>query len=177
MGGVDKGLLLLGDVTLAERAAQRISQHAEELLISANRNVEFYSKLGKVLSDEGYGPLSGLRQGMLHAGCDLVLSIPCDTPFFPEDLVERLKECLIGNGAQIATPRSNGKTHQAFMLCRRNLLEDLSGFLDSGGRKVLEWQKMHDCVSVDFPDEAAFFNINTPDELRLAESISSGGRT
>lgn len=176
MGGVDKGLLVLDGMTLAERAVKRISPHVEELLISANRNIECYSRFGKVISDEGFGPLSGLREGMLHAGCDLVLSIPCDTPFFPEDLAEKLKKGLIESGVQIALAESNGKTHQAFMLCRRNLAEDLAGFLNSGGRKVLEWQNRHDCITVDFPDEAAFFNINTPEDLKRAKAISSGGR-
>ncbi len=176
MGGIDKGLLMLSGMTLAERAVKRILPHVEELLISANRNIGYYSRFGRVFSDEGDGPLSGLRAGMRHAASDLVLSIPCDTPFFPEDLVEKLKDAVIGRGAQIALPESKGKTHHAFMLCRRALLEDLSQFLDSGGRKVLEWQKRHDCVQADFPDEGAFFNINTPEELRIAEAICSGGK-
>lgn len=175
MGGIDKGLLVLDGSTLAERAVMRISPQVEEVLVSANRNPEYYSKFGRVFGDEGCGPLSGLRQGMLHAGCGLVLGLPCDTPFFPDNLVEELKKNLVESGAQIAIPESNGNTHQAIMLCKRNLLEDLSGFLEGGGRKVLDWQKRHDCAIVSFPEEIAFFNINTPEALSLAEAISSGG--
>ncbi len=176
MNGADKGLLIMGGVSLAERAIKRISPQVEELLISANRNIDFYSKYGQVVSDEGWGPLSGLRQGMLAAGCDLILCLPCDTPFFPEDLVRRLKGALLKSGAQIAIPETQGKTHQAFMLCRKDLLENLSGFLEGGGRKVMDWQKRSHCISVTFPDEKAFHNINTPEDLRLAESIFSAGK-
>ena len=177
MGGNDKGLLLLDGISLFARAVSRIEPHVDEILVTANRNLEFYSGFGlKVLSDEGSGPLSGLRQAMRSAGHPLILTLPCDTPFFPENLVSMLKHGLIETGAQIAIPESAGKTHQALMLCRQELLSDLDEFLEQGGRKVLGWQQRHEHALVSFPEPDAFFNINTRDDLGFAESICSAGK-
>ncbi len=171
MGGVDKGLIAFEGKTLVERAIVRISPHVSEILISANRHLDFYAGLGfKVVSDEGCGPLCGMRRGMLEAGYPHVLSMPCDTPFFPENIAECLMSSL--GDADIVIPESAGRTHQAFMLCRKSLLHDLSEFVDGGGRKVREWQDRFQCAIVHFPDDNAFLNLNTPDDLA---AISSGG--
>ena len=171
MGGIDKGLLAFEGMTLVERAIARISSHVSEILISANRHVDVYAGLGfKVISDEGCGPLCGMRRGMLEAGFPHVLSLPCDTPFFPENIAERLMNGLAH--ADIAIPESEGDTHQAFMLCKKTLVDDLSDFIGRGGRKVHEWQARFNCAIVHFADGKAFFNLNTPEDLA---AISSGG--
>ncbi len=171
LGGIDKGMLEINGKTLVELAIARIAPHASEILISANRNLDFYSRLGfKVVLDEGCGPLCGLRSGMLEAKCAYVLSLPCDTPFFPEDIACRLMAGL--KEADIAIPESGGRTHQAFMLCRKTLMADLAEFIDGGGRKVREWQSRFESAIVHFPEDNDFFNINTPEDL---EAISSGG--
>lgn len=178
MNGADKGLLLMGGVPLAARVIARIRPHVDEILVTANRNLECYSGFGlKVLSDEGHGPLSGLRRAMQFASHPLILTLPCDTPFFPHDLVEKLRAGLIASGAQIAIPESAGKTHHAIMLCRRELYSDLGAFMDDGGRKVRDWQGRHAHVAVSFPDEAAFFNINTPQDLKFAASTFASAGT
>lgn len=172
MGGVDKGLVELHGKSLASLAIERIRPHVEEVVVTANRNLAAYSGFGcKVVTDDGEGPLCGLRAGLQAASCAFVLTLPCDTPFFPENLLERLL-ARIGN-AEIAIAASGGRTHQAFMLARKSLLEDLSAYLDAGGRKVIEWQERHDIVRVDFPEPAAFFNINTLHDLEKAEVIFS----
>ncbi len=170
MGGIDKGMIEINCTTLVEQAVARIAPQVSEILITANRNLDFYSGLGpKVLSDKGCGPLCGLKSGMLEATCAYVLSLPCDTPFFPEDIAQKLMAGL--NEADIAIPESGGKTHQAFMLCKKSLIGDLSEFIDGGGRKVREWQSRFTCAIIHFPDGNDFFNINTPEDL---ETISSG---
>ncbi|MBY0578405.1 MAG: molybdenum cofactor guanylyltransferase [Burkholderiales bacterium] len=174
MGGSDKGLLLLEGVSLAGRVVKRIAPCVDEILITANRNLEFYSGFGlPVFSDEGCGPLSGLRQAMRFASCPLILTLPCDTPFFPENLVENLRAGLLRAGAQIAIPESAGKTHHAIMLCRNELFSDLDEFLEKGGRKVRDWQERYRHVMVPFPEPNAFFNINTQEDLKRAKSIFS----
>lgn len=171
LGGIDKGMLALAGETLVERAIDRILPHVSEILISANRNLDTYARLGfKVIPDEGCGPLCGIRSGMLEAKFPHILSLPCDTPYFPENIAEQLMMGL--ENADMAIPESDGKTHHAFMLCNRSLAGDLAEFIGGGGRKVREWQSRFNCAIVRFPDGIAFFNINTPEDLA---AISSGG--
>jgi len=102
---------------------------------------------------------------MTEAAHPLILSVPCDTPFLPDDLVGRLTDALDESGADIAIPICGEQVHRAVCLCRRSLLPGLEIFLVQGGRRVGEWQSMLRRVEVPFDDEQAFLNINTTDEL------------
>src|SRR5687767_10821159 len=94
MGGADKGLVEFLGKPLISHVIQRLSPQVDEILISANREMETYAALGHpVMADalEGFaGPLAGLHMGMTEARHPYVLTVPCDTPLLPMSLVERL---------------------------------------------------------------------------------------
>jgi molybdopterin-guanine dinucleotide biosynthesis protein A len=170
MGGQDKGLIPLRDKPLAEWVLSRIRPQTSEILISANRNLEAYEALGyPVVRDktEGYvGPLAGIARGLLDAKNDLVLSVPCDTPFLPDDLVARLYAALSNGDHDLAVPLAAGRTQNAICLMHRNVGSNLATFLSQGGRKVMDWQAGLKLAVADFSDEAGYFvNINSPEQL------------
>ena len=173
MGGVDKGLTSLRGRPLIAWVLERLAPQVGELFINANQNLDQYRALGyPVVSDEigGFaGPLAGLQAGMRAARTAFVLTCPCDSPFLPMDLATRLFAAL--NGADLAVVKT-GIWHQpVFALVRTALLPNLTAFLEKGGRKIDAWYATLKFVEVVFDDEeAAFSNINTPDELRAFES-------
>jgi len=175
MGGVDKGLQLLNGRPMAARVLARLAPQVDEVLINANQNLERYALLGcRVVPDQfgGYaGPLAGLHCGLSESRHELVATVPCDSPFLPEDLVARLAVPLRDEGVDLAVARTGTQPHPVFCLARRRLLPHLSAFLQSGGRKIDAWYATLKVVEVAFDDEAAAFsNINTAEELRYAES-------
>jgi len=175
MGGQDKGLIQLRGKPLAEWVLARIRPQASEILISANRNLEAYEALGyPVVRDktEGYvGPLAGIARGLLDASNDLVLSVPCDTPFLPDDLVARLYAALSNGDHDLAVPLAAGRTQNAICLMRRNVGANLAIFLSQGGRKVMDWQAGLKLAVADFSDEAGYFvNINSPEQLAALDA-------
>lgn len=169
MGGADKGLALLNSRPLTAWVLERIAPQVDELFISANRNLDQYRLFGHpVLPDTSpdfQGPLAGLLRAMTEATHPLILSVPCDTPFLPDDLVGRLTMALNESGADIAIPVCGGQVHRAVCLCRCSLLPGLENFLVQGGRRVGEWQSMLRRVEVPFDDERSFLNLNTAEEL------------
>lgn len=169
MGGEDKGLIALNGRPLTAWVLDRIAPQVDELLISANRNLEQYRHFGyPVLADfspDFLGPLAGLRRAMAQATHPLILCAPCDTPFLPRDLVEHLLRAMQENHADLAIPIVGGQRHRAVFLCRKALLPHLENFLDQGGRRVGEWQGQLNHCQVEFDDERAFLNLNTPEEL------------
>ncbi|MDD5240260.1 MAG: molybdenum cofactor guanylyltransferase [Sulfuricella sp.] len=173
MGGADKGLTLLGGRPLIAWVLESIAPQVDELFISANRNLDQYRQFGQLvltdISPDFQGPLAGLRRAMAEATHPLILCVPCDTPFLPVDLVERLAGALEKSGAEIAFPVCGGQIHRAACLCRRSLLPSLANFIDQGGRRVGEWQSGLRRIEVPFEDEHAFLNFNTPDELAAGE--------
>jgi molybdopterin-guanine dinucleotide biosynthesis protein A len=111
------------------------------------------------------GPLAGLHAGLNAARHPLVVTVPCDSPFLPDDLVERLRASLKGN--DLAVAKTGAQPHPVFALMKRDVRESLEAFLASGGRKIDAWYAALEVVEVSFDDEAdAFRNINTLEELK-----------
>ncbi len=173
MGGVDKGLQLLDGRPMVAHVIDRLSPQVDELVVNANQNLDRYAAFGhRVVPDsiEGFaGPLAGLERGLAMASHPLVATVPCDSPFLPEDLIRRLSSALAGGAADLAVARTGDQPHPVFCLCRRDLHAHLTTFLAEGGRKIDRWYSALRVVEVDFSDEAdAFDNLNTPDELQAA---------
>lgn len=176
MGGTDKGLQLLRGKPLVAWVLERLAPQVDELLISANRNLDAYTRFGyRVIPDQSSvekfaGPLAGLQQGLKQAAHPLVLTVPCDSPFLPADLAQRLYTVLNQQNAQVAVAKTFDQPHPVFCLCRRDLLPHLNAFLKTGGRKFDAWYSTLKVTEVNFDDEAeAFGNINTLEELQASE--------
>lgn len=175
MGGVDKGLQSLRGRPMIAAVLERLAPQVDEVLINANQNLAAYARFGyRVVADEvgGFaGPLAGLASGMKAASQPLVVTVPCDSPFLPADLVARLRAALEARGADLAVAKTGTQPHPVFALARRSLLANLETFLAGGGRKIDAWYAPLCAIEVAFDDEAeAFSNINTRDELAAQQS-------
>lgn len=173
MGGGDKGLLPFRGKPMVSHVIKRLAPQVQSLIINANQNRDAYAALGyPVVADifDGYaGPLAGLHAGLTACTTPFVVTAPCDSPFLPLDLVERLHGGLVGSDVQLAVAHCGEYPQRVFTLCRRDVLDSLSLFLRGGGRKINHWYEALRVVEVTFPDEAAFANINTHEELERLE--------
>ena len=174
MGGVDKGLQNHRGVPLAMHALMRLAPQVGELMINANRNLGAYESMGVPVWPDSLadyaGPLAGFLTGLEHCETPYLVTVPCDTPNFPTDLVARLAAALQAEGAEIAIAATleDGQLQPqpVFCLMQANLLESLVAFTHAGQRKIDQWTAQHRCASVLFDDAGAFFNANTPGELQ-----------
>ena len=172
---VDKGLMPLRGRPLVAHAIDRLKPQVGGLLINANRNQADYARLGvPVIPDQvgGFaGPLAGLHAGLTASTTAWLVTVPCDSPYFPEDLVARLHAAAIEAGADVAVAKTGAQPHPVFALVRARLLPDLTAFLAGGGRKIDRWYAPLAVVEVVFDDERAFGNINTREELDASERL------
>jgi molybdopterin-guanine dinucleotide biosynthesis protein A len=169
MGGVDKGLQLLRGRPMIEWVLERLAPQVSQVIVNANQNLERYEAYGhRVVRDEigGFaGPLAGLHAGLKAAAHPLVVTVPCDSPFLPDDLVKRLTAALTNH--HLAVAKTGDQPHPVFALMKRDVRESLEAFLAQGGRKIDAWYAALEVVEVPFDDEAqAFRNLNTLEELR-----------
>ncbi len=182
MGGVDKGLQNFNGMPLALATLMRLQIQVGAVMINANRNLGAYESFGvpvwpDVLADYA-GPLAGFLTGLEHCDTPWMVTVPCDTPLFPLDLVERLAHAADEQDAEIAMAAAREedgqlRTQPVFSLIRVDLLESLVKFTAEGGRKIDKWTALHKTVIVPFDrpgdPERAFFNANTLDELHQLE--------
>ena len=174
MGSVDKGLQPFRSRTLIEQVIERLQPQVSEILINANQNADRYAAFGhKVIADlvpDYAGPLAGLHSALTTARHELVLTVPCDSPFLPTNLATRLCGALQDAGADAAVAWTGKQPHPVFFLGQRKLLPHLGRFLDAGGRKIDTWYADLKVARVAFDDQPdAFANVNTLEELRSAE--------
>ncbi len=189
MGGVDKGLQNFDGVPLALHTLLRLSPQVGDIMINANRNLAAYESFGvpvwpdSTTLGEYAGPLAGFMTGLEHCETPFLLTVPCDTPLFPHDLVARLADAFARDDADFAVaaaPEEDGDKNMStrpqpvFCLMRTGMLESLVRFTQGGGRKIDAWTALHTTVTVPFDlpgdDPQSFFNANTLAELHLLES-------
>ena len=182
MGGVDKGLQNFNGIPLALFTLMRLQPQVGEMMVNANRNLAAYEAFGApvwpdVLADYA-GPLAGFLTGLERCETDWLVTVPCDTPLFPQDLVARLAEAAQREGAEIAMAAAREEDGQlraqpVFCLIKRGLLESLVRFTHGGGRKIDAWTAQHKTAVVPFDrpgdDTRSFFNANTLAELHRLE--------
>lgn len=204
MGGVDKGLQNFNGLPLALHTLMRLQRQGPDIgpvMINANRNLAAYESFGVPVwpdSLDGFaGPLAGFLTGLERCETPYLLTVPCDTPLFPLDLVSRLAQALERENADIAMAagRDGGPTlptdaptpaqpqsaavrpQPVFCLMGVHLLESLVQFTHSGGRKIDQWTAQQRTVIVPFDasgdDPRAFFNANTLAELRALQTPSA----
>ncbi|WP_299847885.1 molybdenum cofactor guanylyltransferase MobA [uncultured Roseovarius sp.] len=179
MGGGDKALLKLGEVTLLDQVIDRLQPQVSDLALNANGDATRFAQFDlPVLADsiEGFvGPLAGVLAGLDWAagkGADTIVTVAADTPFFPHDLVPRLLAASEGQNVPLvlaATPDGRHPTFGLWPVARR---DDLRNALTTGLRKVVQWTDSHGGREALFDGAGdPFFNVNTPEDLERARTL------
>lgn len=179
MGGKDKGLVEINNLPLIEHILSAVKSQAGQTVINANRNIEEYQRYGfPVVSDamaDYQGPLAGFASTMAAAETEYIVTIPCDSPLLPADLVQRLVHALQNEDAELAVAHDGKRLQPVFALIKVKLLPSLLQFLQRGDRKIDLWYAQHKMAKADFSDiPETFLNINTPgdqEKLQQHESL------
>lgn len=180
MGGGDKGVKPLQQKMMIAHVAERIAPQCASIVINANSAPDEYRALGYPLIEDSIsghlGPLAGVLSVLESCSDELVMTLPCDTPLIPTDLVERMHKMLLQSDSDICTVEASG-LHPIFMLLKRKLAPSIRAYLEAGERRVGYWLKQQKYCVVDFSDQAeAFSNINTPEEFeRIGRELARHG--
>nr|WP_315464386.1 molybdenum cofactor guanylyltransferase MobA [uncultured Rhodoferax sp.] len=200
MGGVDKGLVCLNGRPLVRHVLQQLAAQQggalAGVIISANRHAEVYRSEAQlhfaaehvqVLPDRDgafSGPLAGFQAGLGVCHTALMLTVPCDSPRFPQDLALRLLQALKAEDADLAVavgPEAGESSvpvlrkQPVFCLMRQCVSDGLDAFLAAGGRKVGAWASglrvAYAAFDAPGDDPHAFSNANTAEELSRLEGL------
>ena len=168
MGGADKGLVVYEGRPLVEWVLDALTPQVDELVISANRNLDTYATYGhRVLPDtlsDYPGPLAGVLAALQGVAADWLLVAPCDTPHLPADLASRLLDAAQCANVPLAVAADEARTHHSCFIVRTGQRDQLAAFLARGERAVRHWQAEMPAARVQF-DAACFANFNQPGDL------------
>jgi molybdopterin-guanine dinucleotide biosynthesis protein A len=184
MGGGDKPMRTIGGRTILARVIARLAPQCGGLILNANGDPARFAAFGlPVIADtvENFpGPLAGILAALDWTAANRpdvgwVLSAAADCPFLPRDLVARLHQARIAQGAQLAVAASAGQTHPVIGLWSVSLREELRhALVKEDIRKIDRWTARYRLATVTWPAEPLdpFFNANTMDDIVEAERLA-----
>ncbi|MBE0532477.1 MAG: molybdenum cofactor guanylyltransferase MobA [Rhodospirillales bacterium] len=185
MGGTDKPFALLDGRPLVGHVIERAGRQVSRLAVSAAGDAARFGSFGlPVLADpaglEAYsGPLAGILAGLDWAaalpalGVGALAIFPADTPFFPEDFVERGLAAL-RDGTEVAVAASGGRLHPTVAVWGAGLGGRLRRLLvEDGLRRADRIPEHFRVATIDYGADPVdpFFNVNTPGDLAAAERL------
>lgn len=178
MGGQDKGWVTVAGRPLVEYVLEVVAPQVGEVVISANRNLERYAAFGwPAVSDEeaGYrGPMAGIVSAARLVVTPYLLTVPCDTPLLPPDLLARLAAALASGAAEVAVAHDGARRQPVVALLRRELTEAMRTALEAGEGGLGRFYAERHCAVADFSDRAAaFVNVNSPAECAEVAALFS----
>ena len=189
MAGQDKPLISVAGKSLLEQTIDRLAPQVGGLIVSGSGNLERFDTELPVIADgvaDFAGPLAGILAAMRWAQHHAphaywVISAAVDTPFFPDDLLDRFVMAMGGPEPSVVLAQSGDNIHPTFGLWPVALADDLEAFLMAGERKARLWAEKHNCSHaifrgpiIDDIEIDPFFNINAPDDIEVAEAIADG---
>jgi len=165
----DKGLIKFADKMLIEHVIDSVSSQTNDIIIVANRNIETYAELGfQVVSDriKGFqGPLAGIDAAFSVTGSSFLLCVPCDSPFIPNDLMQRFINTATGNNP-IVVADDGQRLHPVISLIHRSVWPDIENRLEQGKLKLMDWIEAAGYDSADFSNCANVLrNLNTLQQI------------
>ncbi|HAS1962453.1 molybdenum cofactor guanylyltransferase MobA [Enterobacter cloacae] len=172
MAGKDKGLQQLNGKPLWQHVADTLADQVSAMAISANRHIDIYQRSGYPVYQDTLGdyagPLAGMLSVMQQSEAEWFVFCPCDTPFIPSCLVERLVQ--FRDGAPVVWVHDGERDHPAITLIHRSLVPALQDYLTAGERRVMVFMRQSGGHSVDFSDwKSAFVNVNTTEDLQTMQ--------
>ena len=171
----------LGDKTLLEHTISKVEKNfLEVLIVSNNESIKINKKnvfLVKDFIKGQLGPLIGILSAMkwieqYNKKYKWIATFPCDTPFFDDSIIEKLKNCSISNDHLLFFLNSRKKRHNIFGLWSLKLIDILEEDIRSNNfRKVELWADKIGVQKIEVNTEGfdKFLNINTLDDLEDAK--------
>lgn len=188
MGGMDKSRIPVNGAPLIHSIARLLQSLFPEVILVSNRPELQGDLPGRVViaSDlyKGRGPLGGLHSGLIHATAQAVFCVACDMPSLNRELIERQIDefhAAVAGGYEILIPRI-GELIEPLHGIYLKKLEPLVGKICSGEgqysiRVLLGQARTCYWDLEDRPHlRSAFFNLNTPKDLKTHLRSARSGR-
>ena len=182
--GKDKLFLELGNKKLISHTIDKVKKYLKEVIIITNQRNEFFIKNNlttvKDCLEGQLGPLVGILTAMKWAKKNpkkysWIATFPCDTPFFPESIIEKFIAESKKKESLLLCASSHGRKHNIFGLWSLDLYDKLENDLvNKKIRKVQDWTEKNKIKNLEFKfkEYDPFFNINTEEDLEFAKKLS-----
>ncbi|MCS7121125.1 MAG: molybdenum cofactor guanylyltransferase [Archaeoglobaceae archaeon] len=172
--GVEKAELELCGKKLIEIVTEKFRGLEFSIVCRDREQAERLSKYGSTVVDEfkNFGPIAGIHAALKKIGDCLVVAV--DMPFVKKEVAERIWE--VGKNFKALIPYTD-RPEPLFAFYSLKVLKNLEKAIRDGEKKILKalafnvtFYSAENLKDLD-PELISFFNINTLDDLKVAEKM------
>ena len=177
--GADKAVAKLGDKSLIDYTINKLEPKFAEILVITNKPIQVSKNNIFFIKDTmsgQLGPLVGILSAMEWVknndkNYEWIISFPCDTPFFEEEIIDKVINSQKSSDKKLLFLKSGNKRHNIFGLWSIELMEQLRNDINKGARKVEDWANKigTEIVEINSESDKSFLNINTKLDLEDAQ--------
>ena len=177
--GADKAVAKLGDKSLIDYTINKLEPKFAEILVITNNPMQVSKNNIFFIKDTlagQLGPLVGILSAMEWVknndkNYEWIISFPCDTPFFEEEIIDKVINSQKSSDKKLLFLKSGNKRHNIFGLWSIELMEQLRNDINQGARKVEDWANKigTEIVEINSESDKSFLNINTKLDLEEAQ--------
>jgi len=176
--GVDKSQLKLNGKWLLQQILNTLATLSDDLLVVANGDKEFARLPARIVPDACpyTGPLGGIYSGLQAMRYERGLFVACDMPFLNLDLLRHM--ILLSADFDVVIPSIIDKTEPLHAIYSKTCIRPIEDLLRRDDLRIVHFfphvrvrYVRENEVDVFDPEHLPFFNINTPDDLELAQLL------
>jgi molybdopterin-guanine dinucleotide biosynthesis protein A len=172
LGGVDKALIEIGDVTLLDRALAAVTAADRIVAVGPRRRADLRVRWVRE-EPPGAGPVHALAAGLEHVAADLVVVLAVDHPLVTQTTITSILEAAHGRDGGVICDAA-GHLQPLVGAYRRSILQDRIGALDRTEEAAMRELVIGlDLASV--LDAGAAMDCDTWAQVAAARSVIEGG--
>lgn len=166
--GRDKGLVMLQKKHFIDHIISGLNNVSREIVL-VTHNSE-YSHFGLPIVNDHYkdkGPLGGIHAALKHTNQERIMILSCDIPLLDASVLKRL--IAEKKTADIIFAKTATNWHPLIGIYSKKILKNLEAHLEKDQLRLFDFIKTNNYRALNFTEERAFTNINTPEVLARVE--------
>lgn len=170
LGGVNKGTLTLGAMTIIDRQLAVLQTLAAAVFVVGREDPAWTVRGLRVVPDEiaDAGPLGGIYTAIRQSPCGRTLVVGCDMPFLSAAFLQRLVDV---EEADLVIPRGNRGYEPLCAIYSRRCEAGIHDRLVRGEFEAARLPADVGVAEVAVDDEMSVVNINTPHDYERAKGL------
>lgn len=131
----------------------------------------------EIIPDPQDGPLAAIERALSASRKAWLLLAPCDNPLLPADYAKQMLYSARHQASKLVYVEKAGRAQPLYALIHTDLLLSLRAYLQTGGRKIMDWYQQVGAGSVEWAEAGLMFeNINMPEEYQAFIAAERAGQ-
>lgn len=179
--GFDKQFLKINGMSILDKIVKILKQEFEEIIVVSNKSEYYTSRDYIVIEDEiiNCGPLGGIHAGLKQSSSKYTYFIACDMPNINLEYIRYMKKIIQKSKSDsCVTKNKNERVEPLNAFYSKDIINIIESQISNNDRAIYKLFDIIKTVYIDFETakkykyEDIFFNLNTPEDLKIYKKLN-----